>query len=173
MPDWSHLEFSDPLLLLFGLLAPIVYLHARRLPASVTYSSLVLVDGAGRSLRARLSGLPALLFAFATVALSVALAGPRTGDSVSEVQREGIAIAMVVDRSGSMDARDFVRGDRSSSRLDVVKRIFHEFVSGGGAFGEGRPDDLIGLVVFARYADGLCPLPLDHGNLVAILDQVE
>ncbi len=72
-----------------------------------------------------------------------------------------------------MEARDFVRGDTSTSRLDVVKRIFRDFVLGGGGFGEGRPDDLVGLVAFARYADGLCPLTLDHGNLVAILDELE
>ena len=32
---------------------------------------------------------------------------------------------------------------------------------------------LIGIVAFARYADALCPLTLDHGNLLAILDQLE
>ncbi|MFK7898135.1 MAG: VWA domain-containing protein [Myxococcota bacterium] len=166
-------EFSHPWFLLAALLAPFVFLRARRLPASVTYSSLSLVESERRSLRERLVWLPPALFALATCALAFALAGPRTGDSISEVKREGIAIAMVVDRSGSMEARDFVRGDTSTSRLDVVKRIFREFVSGGGALGAGRPDDLIGLVTFARYADGLCPLTLDHGNLVAILDDIE
>ncbi len=166
-------EFSDPLFLLAALLAPLVFLRANRLPATVTYSSLSLVETEHRSLRSRLVWLPAALLAAATVLLAIALAGPRTGDAVSEVKHEGIAIAMVVDRSGSMEARDFVRGDTSTSRLDVVKRIFRDFVSGGGAFGEGRPDDLIGLVTFARYADGLCPLTLDHGNLLAILEDIE
>lgn len=173
MPDLAGFDFSDPAFLLVGLLAPFVYFQASRLPASVTYSGLSLVTGGHRSLRARLAWLPAALFAIATLALAVALAGPRTGDAVSEVQREGIAIAMVVDRSSSMEARDFVRGDTSTSRLDVVKNIFRDFVSGGGEIGEGRPDDLIGLVTFARYADGLCPLTLDHGNLVGILEEIE
>jgi hypothetical protein len=43
----------------------------------------------------------------------------------------------------------------------------------GGEAGKGRPDDLIGLVVFGTYADGACPLTLNHGNLLNILDQVE
>lgn len=166
-------ELSDPLFLLLGLAAPLVFLWAHRPPAHVTFSSLDLVEGARRSLRARLLWLPAALLATATLLLAIALAGPRTGDAVTEVEHEGIAIAMVVDRSGSMEARDFVRGDTSTSRLDVVKRIFRDFVLGGGDFGEGRPDDLVGLVAFARYADGLCPLTLDHGNLVAILDELE
>ncbi len=169
----SGFEFSDPILLLLALLAPVVFLRANRLPATVTYSSLRLVETKTRSIRARVVWIPAALLALATAALAVALAGPRTGDAVSEVHREGIAIAMVVDRSTSMEARDFVRGDTSTSRLDVVKTIFRDFVEGGGAFGEGRPDDLIGLVTFARYADGLCPLTLDHGNLIAILDEIE
>jgi len=168
----ADLELRDPLFLLTALLAPVVYLLASRLPASVTYSSLSLVEGT-RSLRARLSWLPAALLAAATALLAIALAGPRTGNAVTEVKREGIAIAMVVDRSSSMEARDFVRGDQSTSRLDVVKQIFHSFVEGGDDFGEGRPDDLIGLVSFARFADGLCPLTLDHGNLVAMLDELE
>jgi Ca-activated chloride channel family protein len=79
---------------------------------------------------------------------------------------------MIVDRSGSMQARDFVEGDLSVSRLDAVKSVFRDFVLGASS-GRGRPDDLIGLVGFARYADGLCPLTLDHGNLISILDDVE
>ncbi len=169
MHEW---ELRDPLFLLVGLLAPFVYSLASRLSATVTYSSLTLVDAAPPSPRTRLARLPALLLALATLVLSVALAGPRTGDAVTKIKREGIAIAMIVDRSGSMQARDFVEEDLSVSRLDAVKTVFREFVLGGN-FGDGRPDDLIGLVSFARYADGLCPLTLDHGNLIAILDQVE
>ncbi|HIF92813.1 MAG: VWA domain-containing protein [Myxococcales bacterium] len=173
MFELRNFEFSDPLLMLFGLFAPLVFVQARRLPSVIRYSSLQLVTVRKTSIRIRLAWLPAALLAVATLALSLALAGPRTGNAVSEVKREGIAIAMVVDRSGSMQARDFVRGDTSTSRLDVVKRIFHDFVTGEGGMGGGRPDDLIGLVSFARYADGLCPLTLDHGSLLAILDQLE
>lgn len=173
MFELRNFEFSDPLLMLFALFAPLIFVQARRLPSVIRYSSLQLVTVPKPSIRIRLAWLPAALLALAILALSVALAGPRTGNAVSEVKREGIAIVMVVDRSGSMQARDFVRGDTSTSRLDVVKRIFHDFVTGEGGMGVGRPDDLIGLVSFARYADGLCPLTLDHGSLLAILDQLE
>lgn len=165
-------ELRDPLFLAVALLAPLVWWLAVRLPASVTYSSLTSLDAAPRSLRTRLATLPAWLLALAVCALAVALAGPRTGNATSRLQREGIAIAMVVDHSGSMQARDFVRGDTSTSRLDVVKEVFRRFVEGGDGIA-GRPDDLVGLVVFARYADGLCPLTLDHRNLLAILSDVD
>lgn len=169
MFDW---ELRDPLFLIVAALAPLVYWLAARMPAVLSYSSLAIVDVAPRSARARFAKLPALLLAAAALVLAIALAGPRTGSATSRIQREGIAIAMVVDRSGSMQARDFVRGDTSISRLDVVKEVFRRFVSGEGAAG-GRPDDLVGLVVFARYADGVCPLTLDHGNLLSILADVE
>lgn len=168
----AHFDFAEPWALALVALAPLVFVLARRLPASVTYSSLALAGaGRARSLRARLSFLPAFLLALATALLAAALAGPRTGNAVTQVERKGIAIAMVVDRSSSMEARDFVRGDASASRLDVVKQIFRDFVTGADS-GTPRSDDLIGLVAFARYADGLCPLTLDHGNLLAILDDV-
>jgi Ca-activated chloride channel family protein len=169
MPD---IEFRDPYLLVFALFAPLVYLLAARLRSVVTISTLAHFDAAPRSLRARLSKLPALLLAAATVLFAVALAGPRTGDTSSHINREGIAIVMAVDRSGSMNARDFVAGDASVSRLDAVKNVFHDFVEGGES-GKGRPDDLVGLVVFGTYADSVCPLTLDHANLLAILDDVK
>lgn len=169
MREWG---FRDPWLLLTLLLAPVLYaLLAYRSRAAVTYSTLMLVERAPRSLRARFANVPALLIALAAGAVSVALAGPRTPDEQTRIHREGIAIEMVVDRSGSMDARDLRPDDMSVNRLDVVKSVFRRFVL-GDATSKGRPDDMIGLVAFARYADGLCPLTLDHGNLVNILDDL-
>jgi len=165
-------EFRDPLFLLAGLLAPLVYWMAVRIPSSVTYSSLSLPDAAHRSVRVYLSQLPAVMLAIAALLIAIALAGPRTGDATTKVNREGIAMIMVMDRSGSMDARDFVEGDYSVSRLAALKNVFKDFVLGGES-GGGRPNDLIGIVAFGTYADGICPLTLDHGNLVAILDQLE
>jgi Ca-activated chloride channel family protein len=53
-----------------------------------------------------------------------------------------------------------------------VKQVFRDFIA-GGQFSSGRPDDLVGLIGFARYADSLCPLTLDHGNLLTILEDLE
>ena len=113
---------------------------------------------------------PPLLLTLALVALVVALARPRTPQRETQVTRDGIAIMMVVDLSSSMDARDMVEEDRSINRLDVVKDVFVDFVLGSDrTAGRGRPDDLIGMVTFAGYADSICPLTLDHGNLVNIV----
>ncbi|MBW2275544.1 MAG: VWA domain-containing protein [Deltaproteobacteria bacterium] len=166
------LELRDPLFLLAGLLAPLAWWLVQRGSGRLTYSSLALVEAAPRSLRARLAALPALLLALAVLLFAVALAGPRSGDATTEIHREGIAIAMVVDHSGSMEARDFVQGNTGVSRLDAVKAVMRKFVLGEEEL-SGRPDDLIGVVLFARYADAICPLTLDHLNLANILDQIE
>ena len=165
-------EFRDPLFLLVGLAAPIVYWLAARVPSSVTYSSLDLPDAAIASPRVYLAKLPAILLAIAAVLMAMAMAGPRTGDATTKVKRDGVALIMAMDRSGSMDARDFVADDYSVSRLSALKEVFREFVVGGDA-GDGRPNDLIGIVAFGTFADGICPLTLDHGNLVSILDDIE
>jgi Ca-activated chloride channel family protein len=169
MNQW---ELRDPLFLLVGLIAPVVIWLAVRGGGRLSYSSIALFEHTGTSLRHRLAQLPALLLGLACVLSAVALAGPRIGDSTTEVHREGIAIQMAIDVSGSMDARDFVSGNMGISRLDTVKEIVSRFVVGEGDL-PGRPDDLIGLVVFARYADAICPLTLDHLNLDHILGDVE
>jgi Ca-activated chloride channel family protein len=46
-------------------------------------------------------------------------------------------------------------------------------VHGGNAGLSGRGGDLIGMVTFARYADSISPLTLDHDTLLALLDQVQ
>jgi Ca-activated chloride channel family protein len=63
--------------------------------------------------------------------------------------------------------------DERLSRLDVVKRVFEEFVTGRGGELSGRPNDLIGMISFARYADTVCPLTLAHGALSQFLENVQ
>jgi len=170
MPD---IEFRDPWLLMFALAAIIAYLLSARRSGSVQYSSLSIPDAGSASLRLRLTRLPAICLAGSVIFMSIAIAGPRTPDAETKVLREGIAIMMAVDRSSSMNARDLVKDDVSVDRLQVVKEVFEQFVIGDGSAGRGRMDDAIGLVTFAGFADSLCPLTLDHGNLVSMVRDVE
>ncbi len=64
-------------------------------------------------------------------------------------------------------------GAKRMDRLDAVKKVFREFVTGNGGSLGGRPNDLIGMVAFARYADTMAPLTLGHGALLRFLDQVQ
>jgi Ca-activated chloride channel family protein len=85
----------------------------------------------------------------------------------------GIAIAMVIDVSGSMAALDLQISDRQANRLDVVKETFRDFVAGDKGALPGREGDIIGMITFARYADVMSPLTLDHKALIGLLEQVE
>jgi Ca-activated chloride channel homolog len=169
---WPTFEFKDPVFLWSLLLAPLMFWFATRAHGSVKYSSIAVAQMARPSWRVRLRWLPGGLCALAVACLAIALAGPRSGDSTTRLKREGIAIMLVVDRSGSMDARDFVEGDYSINRLEAVKRVLRSFVLGGEQ-SAGRPDDLIGVVAFGTYADSVSPLTLDHANLINIVNQLE
>jgi Ca-activated chloride channel family protein len=170
----GSLEFRDPWFLLLLLLLPFLWRAASRSTSLLQFSSLQLLRGTPASLRQRLARLPAGLLVTAAALLVIALARPRTPQSETRVAKDGIAIMMIVDQSSSMNARDLVEDDQSVDRLDVVKEVFLDFVFGGeAAAGQGRPDDLIGIVTFAGYADSVCPLTLDHGNLRSIVRQLE
>lgn len=181
-------EFRDPWFLLLVPVALLAFWLAGRSRSSLTFSSLSLVKETTTSLRMWFAKLPALLFALATLSMIVGLARPRTPERETRISRDGIAIMMIVDLSSSMNARDLVEEDRSINRLDVVKQVFLDFVLGneregrgllavatgrGRSTTSGRSDDLVGLVTFAGYADSVCPLTLDHGNLANIVKDLQ
>ena len=102
------------------------------------------------------------------------LARPQSGRSESRITGEGIAIEIVLDVSGSMEALDFQIEGKDVSRLEAVQHVIGEFVLGSRKSGlAGRPDDLVGLVAFGGFADSKCPLTLDHGALVDIVKGLE
>ena len=172
MEALASLEFREPLLLALALLALPAFLLARRDPGRLTFSSLELLPAGARSWRARLAWLPDAMLALALVALVAALAGPRVSERMSRIQREGIAIMMAVDVSSSMQALDLSTEGRERTRLQAVQDVFEAFVLGDGDL-SGRPDDAIGLVSFAGYADTAAPLTLDHENLTAVARNLE
>ncbi len=104
--------------------------------------------------------------------LIVCLARPQQGNQETRILAEGIAIQLIVDRSGSMQAMDFQVDGKPADRLTAVKDVLHSFVFGTGSL-DGRPDDLVGLIVFGTFADSLCPLTLDHDHLIKTLDAVQ
>ncbi len=162
---WAFLALIIVLLILF-------YISRRGKRGSVHFSSLRNARAAGGSLRRRLAFLPLMLRLIAILLVVIALARPQMGrEKVKDVTR-GIAIEMVLDRSGSMGAEMEYGGGRLN-RLEVVKRVFEEFVTGNGAELSGRPNDLIGMIAFARYSDTMAPLTLGHGALIRFLDSVD
>ncbi len=107
-----------------------------------------------------------ILFLLGSGAWIVAAAGPR-GLLAREVKRaDALAVMMAVDISGSMAGLDLSEGDEEATRLDVVKKLFSQFV-------EARPEDLIGLVTFGGYASVRSPLTADHRALLHTLQGVQ
>lgn len=166
-------ELREPYFLLLGLLALPIFWVLRTSVGRVRFSALRLLPAESRSWRAVLSWVPDVLVALAAVLFAVALSGPRLINAEGRIQREGIAIMMVLDRSSSMAALDLSPEHKEMTRLDVVKEDFVAFVKGDGEDLEGRSDDAIGLVSFARFPDSSSPITLDHDNVVHAAQAVE
>ncbi|MCC7086199.1 MAG: VWA domain-containing protein [Pirellulales bacterium] len=141
-------------------------------PAAINFSSTQAAKQLPPTWRMRLRWLPPLLRLAALALLIVGLARPQFGRTQTSVDSEGIAIQMVVDRSGSMRAMDFKLDGRPVDRLTALKKVAGQFILGGDGL-EGRGNDLIGLVTFAKFADGASPMTLDHAFTVGKLNDAE
>lgn len=157
----SGLVLRDPWLLWLLLLLPLLIgWRARGRPRTLLFAPAALWS-ARPSWRTRLLGVPAALQVLGLVLLVIALARPAVREELP-VEAEGIDILLCLDTSSSMTTTDM---DRRRSRLDVARDAATQFIA-------GRPDDRIGLVGFARYADLRCPLTLDHRALTQILAEL-
>lgn len=138
-----------------------------RNPSPVVHFSDV-NDYPSESWRVWLSHKTPLLFYLSLACLLAALANPhfyveKQTQGVLDPQRnptEGIAIYLALDQSGSMSEKV----NRTQTKIDLVKSVSSEFV-------KQRPDDLIGLLFFARTAQVVAPLTLDHQAILKDLSQ--
>jgi Ca-activated chloride channel family protein len=155
------------------LLIPIVWWRAVRegRRPTIRFSSIEVFHSIRASWATRARFILPVLRSLAIVALVIALARPQSGGEYVDT-REGIAIQMVLDISGSMSEEDFVINGRPVRRLDAVKQVFRDFVAGGDSL-RGRENDLIGMTTFAMFSDTNCPLTLDHGSVIDLLDETE
>jgi Ca-activated chloride channel family protein len=169
------MRIHDPLFLILLLAVPVLLYFSfrdRRKSPAIRFSSISPVLSVKPSLRLRLAPVPLFLRIAAVVLLILALARPQSGrDPIMKVS-EGVAIEMVIDRSGSMSTNMEYRGEQRS-RFEVVKEVFNEFVTGDGKQLEGRENDMIGVVTFARYSDTISPLTLSHDTVVSLLEETE
>ncbi|MCG8649760.1 MAG: VWA domain-containing protein [Pirellulales bacterium] len=169
--------FHDPLFLLALLIIPLLIWRSLSggQHAAVSFSSALSSIQVGRSWRQRIAWLPAACTLLALALMMVAMARPRAGRDKTIINSEGIAIEMVVDRSSSMQAMDFMIDGERVDRLTAVKNVAGQFVLGEQADPSstlsGRESDLVGLIMFAGYADALTPPTLDHRFLTAQLNR--
>ena len=104
---------------------------------------------------------PFALRVAAVVLMSIALARPQLTNRWQSESTEGIDIMMALDISGTMLAEDL-----KPNRLDAAKNVGSDFIL-------ARPNDQIGLVVFAGESFTQCPLTTDHAALVNLFQSVE
>ncbi len=160
-------------LLLLFLVPPLVWWMVKgRRKTAIPFSSTGLLAGLSPTWKQRLQWVPSALRVAAIILLVVALARPQEGRKHTVVDSEGIAIEMVVDRSGSMQAMDFQVDGQPVDRLTAVKDVASKFIAGDDQL-SGRTSDLVGLVTFARHADGLAPPTLDHPYMIKQLDNTQ
>ena len=115
---------------------------------------------APRSWKVTLMPLQLLLRIAAFTLLVIALARPQTHDSLKNETIEGIDMMLAMDVSTSMLAEDL-----QPNRIEAAKSVAAEFIA-------GRPNDNLGLTIFAGEAFTQCPMTIDHAALLSQLKNV-
>ncbi|RKS01002.1 VWA domain-containing protein [Flavobacterium sp. 102] len=105
---------------------------------------------AEKSLAAKLKPYLFVLRLLALSSLIIAMARPRKVDISSQTKStKGVDIVMAIDVSGSMLAKDL-----KPNRMEALKKVAENFVA-------GRPNDRIGIVVYASEAYTKTPVTSD------------
>lgn len=164
------MTFAQPWILI---LLPICWLLLRRQRqrSSVQVASLQLWPGQSVG-KARFLWIPVALRRICLALLIFALARPQAGTTYDMDVSEGIAIQLLVDVSSSMDMSVKNFDGKTTSRMEIAKEMVERFIAGDGEHLTGRPNDLIGLITFARYADTRSPLTFGHDALLQIVRQL-
>lgn len=158
--------FANPTYLyLLLLLIPMIGWYVYKLSknqASLQVSSTEVFDAPGASTwKVWLRHVPFVLRMAAIAVLIVILARPQSTNSWQNSSTEGIDIMLAMDISGSMRAQDL-----KPDRLEASKDVAASFIN-------GRPNDNIGLVVFAAESFTQCPLTTDHTVLLNLFKDVQ
>ena len=114
-----------------------------------------------KTLRQRLIHAPFILRTIAIVMIIIVLARPQSTDSWQDTEINGIDIMLAIDVSTSMLAEDL-----KPNRLESAKEVAAEFIN-------GRPNDNIGLTIFAAESFTQCPLTVDHAVLLNLFKNIK
>ncbi len=158
------MEFANKeYLFLLLLLIPYILwfmLYRKKSEPTMQMSDTYAYRFAPKSWKIRLIHLPLLLRIITFVMIILVLARPQTHNSWKNETTEGIDIMLAMDVSTSMLAEDL-----KPNRIEAAKAVAAEFIS-------GRPNDNIGLTIFAGEAFTQCPITTDHQSLLNLLQNV-
>ncbi len=162
---WSELTFANPEFFWLALLIPVMILwYWRKNRQHWVELKLPTIKGLKKapiSIRSKLLPLMLILRILVLSLLIIALARPQSTLNEEKISTEGIDIVLVTDVSTSMLAEDF-----KPNRIEAAKNVAIEFI-------DGRPNDRMGLVVFAGESFSQCPITTDHMVLKNLLKEVK
>jgi Ca-activated chloride channel family protein len=153
--NWNNFEFNNPeflwLLALIPFIATWFFLVRKKETATLTVSSLKGFNTTS-SFLPKLKPLLPIIRLISITLLIIALARPRNVAVSTKVKaNRGIDIVMAIDVSASMLARDL-----KPNRLEALKVVATNFVN-------RRPNDRIGIVVYAGESFTQTPITSDKG----------
>ena len=147
---------------------------------SLSFSKVQDLKAAVRGWRAAYADLPRLLVFAALFLFIAAFIDPHllikreekgAGAPEKALPTKGIAIYLLLDQSGSMTEKVLARTPSGSrtyiTKIQLLKEVTRDFVAGNPELNlKGRPNDLIGLIFFARAPQIIVPLTLDHKTIL-------
>lgn len=136
-------------------------LKQRKNEASLQVSDTRVYAHAPKSYKIYLLHAPFILRVIAFVMLVLILARPQTTNNWKNTETEGIDIMIALDISSTMLAEDL-----KPNRLEAAKDVATEFIS-------GRPNDNIGITLFAAESFTQCPLTVDHAVLLNLFQNIK
>lgn len=165
IPNFEEIKFANPELLWLLLVIPIlivwlIWKNKKQFPV-LNLPTADAIKDVKKTIRQRLIYLPHILRMIAIAFVILAIARPQTSSSRKNIKSEGIDIVLTLDISTSMLAEDF-----KPNRLEAAKETAIEFI-------EQRPNDRIGLVIFAGEAYTQTPVTIDHAVVKNVLSQLE
>lgn len=163
--EFANREYLFLLLLILPYIIWYVLFRKKKEP-TIRMADTFAFQYASRSWKVILMPIQLVLRILAFTFLVIALARPQTHDNMQNESIEGIDIMLAMDVSTSMLAED-LRDDSHhiQNRIEAAKNVAAEFIS-------GRPNDNIGLTIFAGEAFTQCPMTIDHASLLSLLQNV-
>ena len=161
----SSIEFASSYFLYGLIIIPLLIVWyiflGRKHQAYVKFSDTGFFKGMPKSWRIYARHILFVIDICALALLIIALARPQSSSKNQKINVEGIDIVLTIDLSSSMLAQDL-----KPDRLEAAKDISAEFV-------KGRPEDRMGLVVFASETFTQVPLTTDHGMLLNMMKDLK
>ena len=157
--EFANKEYLFLLLLIIPYLIWYVMFRKKSEP-TLRMSDTFAFNYAPKSWRVRLMPLQLLIRIVTFTLIVIVMARPQTSNSWKNKSVEGIDIMLAIDVSTSMLAEDL-----KPNRIEAAKAVASEFII-------GRPNDNIGLSIFAGEAFTQCPMTTDHASLLNLLQNV-